>query len=53
MDVVAAVGREPAVLAGLAPVDRGRDGVIVAGATPAAKARELYDAHLRARLAKL
>ena len=53
MNVIAAVEREPAVLAGLAPVDRSRAGVITGGATPAAKARELYDAHLRARLAKL
>ena len=53
VDVVAAIGREPAVLTGLAPVDRSRAGVIARGATPAAKARELYDAHLRARLATL
>ena len=53
VNVIAAVEREPAVLAGLAPVDRSRAGVITGGATPAAKARELYDAHLRARLAKL
>jgi electron transfer flavoprotein alpha/beta subunit len=53
VDVVAAVGREPAVLTGLAAVDRSRAGAIAAGATAAAKARELYDAHLRARLARL
>jgi len=53
VDVVAAIGREPAVLTGLAPVDRSRAGVIARGATPTAKARDLYDAHLRARLAKL
>jgi len=53
VDVVAAVGREPAVLTCLAPVDRSRAGVIARGATPAAKARELYEAHLRARLARL
>ena len=53
VDVVAAVDREAAVLTDLAPVDRSRAGVIARGATPAAKARELYDAHVRARLAKL
>lgn len=38
------------VLAGLRPIDRARAGVVVAGATPAEKARALYEGHLRAHL---
>ena len=37
----------------LETVDRGRAGVVVPGATPADKARALYDQHLRARLEQL
>jgi len=41
--------RQP-VLAGLETIDRCRAGEIVTGATPADKARALYEDHLRARL---
>jgi hypothetical protein len=47
------VGAAPpgsAPLAHLEPVDRSRAGVVVPGATPADKARALYEDHLRARL---
>jgi electron transfer flavoprotein alpha/beta subunit len=41
------------VLAGLETIDRGRAGKIVTGATPADKARALYEQQLRARLEQL
>jgi electron transfer flavoprotein beta subunit len=52
-DVAAALDREPATLCGLEAIDRGRAGVLVDGATPADKARALYETHLRARLERL
>jgi electron transfer flavoprotein alpha/beta subunit len=45
--------RGDAVLTRLEPVDRRRAGVVVPGATPADKARALYEQHLRARLEEL
>ena len=45
-----ALAGEPGKLEGLEAMDRGRPGVLVAGATPAEKARVLYETHLRARL---
>jgi electron transfer flavoprotein alpha/beta subunit len=53
VDVAAALAGEPAAPAGLAAVDRSRAGVVVDGATPAAKARALYETRLRARLEEL
>ena len=53
VDVAAALDREPATLDGLEAIDRGRAGVIVDGDSPGAKARALYEAHLRARLERL
>ena len=50
VDVGGELDREPAALAALETIDRGRAGVIVGGATPADKARALYETHLRARL---
>jgi electron transfer flavoprotein alpha/beta subunit len=52
MDVAAMVAGEPAAT-GLTAVDRSRAGVFVDGATPAAKARALYETRLRARLEQL
>jgi electron transfer flavoprotein alpha/beta subunit len=45
--------RGDAVLTRLEPVDRRRAGVVVPGATPADKARALYEQLLRAHLEKL
>ncbi len=53
VDLVAALRDEPSALRGLEPIDRGRAGVIVGGATPAEKARRLYVEHLRAALEAL
>ena len=53
VDVAAAVAAETAALAGLETIDRSRAGVVVGGATPAAKARALYETQLRARLEEL
>ncbi len=53
VDLAGVLAGEPAALAGLETIDRGRAGVIVAGATPAEKARALYETHLRARLERL
>ena len=53
VDVAGALSSEPAALAGLETIDRRRAGVVVAGATPADKARALYESHLRARLEHL
>ena len=50
IDVACGLGGEPSRLAGLELVDRRRAGIVVAGATPAEKARRLYDEHLRAAL---
>ena len=50
VDVPGEPAREPATLTGLETIDRGRAGVIVGGATPADKARALYETHLRPRL---
>jgi electron transfer flavoprotein beta subunit len=49
VDTAAASG-DGSALAGLEVVSRDRAGVVVAGATPAEKARALYDGHLRERL---
>jgi hypothetical protein len=38
---------------GLETIDRSRAGAVVTGATPADKARALYETHLRARLEHL
>ena len=53
VDVPGVLSGEPGVPAGLATIDRRRAGVIVTGATPADKARVLYETHLRARLEHL
>jgi len=53
VDFVAALAEAPAAPAGLETIDRGRAGVLVAGQTPADKARALYEDHLRARLEEL
>ena len=53
VDLDGLLAGRPAVLAGLETIDRGRAGVVVAGATPADKARALYETHLRARLERL
>jgi hypothetical protein len=50
VDVGGLLAGEPGTLAGLEVVDRGRAGVVVGGATPAEKARTLYEQHLRSRL---
>jgi electron transfer flavoprotein beta subunit len=50
VDVPAALSREPATLVGLETVDRSREGVVVAGASPGEEARALYEEHLRDRL---
>ena len=48
VDVVAEMAHETGgVLKGLAAVDRGRRGMIVAGETPREKARALFDVHLK------
>ncbi len=52
-DVSGALDREPAALRALETIDRSRAGVHVDGATPADKARALYETHLRARLEDL
>ena len=52
VDVDAALAGEPAVLAGIETIDRGRAGTIVPGRTPAEKACALYETHLRAHLEK-
>jgi len=53
VDVPGALDREPSAPAGLETIDRGRAGLVVGGATPADKARALYETHLRARLERL
>ena len=53
VDLAGVLAGQPAVLAGLETIDRSRGGVIVAGASPADKARALYETHLRARLERL
>jgi electron transfer flavoprotein beta subunit len=53
IDVPGELDRDPAALAALETIDRSRAGVIVGGATPADKARALYETHLRARLERL
>jgi electron transfer flavoprotein beta subunit len=52
VDLAAVLG-DGAALPPLEPVDRGRAGVVVPGATPMDKARALYEDHLRARLEQL
>ncbi len=48
VDVVAEMAHETGgVLKGLAAVDRGRRGMIIAGETPREKARALFDVHLK------
>ena len=47
VDICAELSRTPCLLNGLETIDRSRRGVIVGGATPAAKAQALFDAHLR------
>ncbi len=53
VDVAGLLAGEPGTLTGLEAVDRGRAGVVVGGATPAEKARSLYEQHLRSRLERL
>jgi electron transfer flavoprotein beta subunit len=53
VDLRGALADEPGRLAGLETIDRSRPGAVVAGATPADKARALYETHLRARLESL
>jgi electron transfer flavoprotein alpha/beta subunit len=53
VDVDAALAEEPALLLGFETIDRERAGTIVAGRTPAEKARALYETQLRARLEEL
>jgi len=53
VDVAEAVGGEPTRLTGLTPFDRRRAGALVAGVTPAGKAKALWDEHLRAELEAL
>ena len=53
VDIAGELSRTTCVLTGLEAIDRSRASVIVAGATPAAKARALFDGHLKSRLAKL
>ena len=52
-DLGAARRTETSVLSGLEPIDRSRAGELVDGPTPRAKARTLYETHLRRRLANL
>jgi electron transfer flavoprotein beta subunit len=53
VDLAGVLAGEPSVLARLETIDRRRAGAIVAGASPADKARALYETHLRARLERL
>jgi electron transfer flavoprotein beta subunit len=53
IDTAGLLAGEAAALAGLDDMDRSRAGVVVAGATPAEKARALYETHLRTRLESL
>ena len=50
VDVAGLLAGEPGTLTALEVVDRSRAGVVVGGATPAEKARALYETHLRSRL---
>ena len=50
IDVAGLLADEPGTLTGLEVVDRDRAGVLVRGATPAEKARRLYDQYLRSQL---
>ena len=45
--------REGRVLAGLVTIDRSRPGVVIHGATPHDKARNLFDAHLKSLIEAL
>jgi electron transfer flavoprotein alpha subunit/electron transfer flavoprotein alpha/beta subunit len=51
IDIAATCRDQVSRLTGLDPIDRTRAGALVDGPTPQAKARALYDTHLRARLA--
>ena len=53
VDITAELRRETCVLTGLETIDRTRRGVIVDGATPAAKAQALFAAHLQDLVEKL
>jgi electron transfer flavoprotein alpha/beta subunit len=53
VDLAGVLAGEPAALMGLETIDRSRAGAVVTGATPADKARALYETHLRARLESL
>ena len=53
VDLAGVLAGEPAALEGLETIDRSRAGAVVSGATPADKARALYETHLRARLESL
>jgi electron transfer flavoprotein beta subunit len=53
VDIAGELSLESCTLTGLEAIDRSRASVIVAGATPAAKAQALFDGHLKSRLAKL
>ena len=53
VDIAGDLRRETCVLTGLETIDRARRGVIVGGATPAAKAHALFAAHLKDLVEKL
>jgi electron transfer flavoprotein beta subunit len=53
VDVAGACRDQTSALIGLEPIDRSRAGAVLDGPTPQAKARTLFETHLRARLAKL
>ncbi len=53
VDLTGVLAGEPTALTGLDTIDRRRAGAVVSGATPADKARALYETHLRARLERL
>ncbi|MCX6371531.1 MAG: electron transfer flavoprotein subunit beta/FixA family protein [Actinobacteria bacterium] len=53
VDIAGQLNRTTCVLTGLETIDHTRRGVGVVGATPAAKAQALFDAHLKTALEKL
>ncbi len=53
VDIAGQLSHTTCVLTGLETIDRARRGVAVVGATPAAKAQALFDAHLKTVVEKL
>jgi electron transfer flavoprotein beta subunit len=53
VDLAGVLAGESTALTGLETIDRSRAGAVVAGASPADKARALYETYLRARLERL